>query len=183
MRQSPLAQHARSAVWRSALFVFLVSSVTWLGAATVRAFIGNELLRADATTLSLAINSDLSPDAQREAFRLLSIGSTVVLSGYVLTLMSSIIVLLTSPFRMKQHGWLLMSAILFYLFVPVEIFTLVLDWKMIRLTFFENGTLEQYHAAFLQRVGALQGAPVIASLCYYTIIGLAVFQPFKKSSA
>lgn len=157
--------------------------MTWLGATTVRALIANELLRTDAATLSLGINNELSPDAQRVAFRLLSISSVVVLAGYGLTLMSSVVVLVTSPLRMKQHGWLLMSAILFYLFVPVEIVTLTLDWKIVRLTFFENGSLEQYHDAFLRRVTALQGAPFVASLCYYTIIGLAVFQPFKKTSA
>ena len=27
---------------------------------------------------------------------------------------------------------------------------------------------------------ALKGAPVVALLCYYTIVGLVVFQPFRK---
>ncbi len=181
MRQPPLDQHFT--LWRVALFILVVAGIIWLGATFTRALIGNDLLRTDTETLTLSINDDLSPDAQREAFRLLSICSVTILGSYVVTLVSSIVFLATSPFRMKHHGWLMMSAILFYLFVPVEAWTLYLDWKMIYLEFFTTEGLERFQELFLARVGALAGAPTIASLCYFTIIGLAVFQPLKKVPA
>jgi hypothetical protein len=37
-----------------------------------------------------------------------------------------------------------------------------------------------FRELFLARLGALAGTPLIATLCYYTIIALAVFQPLKK---
>lgn len=179
MRQPPLDQH--STVWRVALFILIVAAIIWLGATITRALIGNDLLRTDTKTLTLSINDALSPDAQREAFRLLSICSVTILGSYAVTLISSIVFLAASPFGLKQHGWLMMSAILFYLFVPVEAWTLYLDWKMIYLEFFTTEGLERFQELFLARVGALAGAPTVASLCYFTIIGLAVFQPMKKS--
>ncbi len=181
MRHSPLDQHPNA--WRVALFFLVVSAIIWLGATVTRALIGNDLLRTDAETLMLSINDDLSPEAQREVFRLLSICSVVILGAYIVTLVSSIVFLAISPFRLKQHGWLMMSAILFYLFVPVEAWTLYLDGEMIYLEFFTTEGLERFQELFLARVGALAGAPTIASLCYFTIIGLAVFQPMKKIPA
>ncbi len=180
MRHSPLDQYSR--VWRVALFVLIVAAIVWLGATVTRALIGNDLLRTDTATLTLSINNALSPDAQREAFRLLSICSLTILGSYVVTLISSVVFLATSPFKLKHHGWLMMSAILFYLFVPVEVWTFYLDWKMIYLEFFTTEGLDRFQEVFLARVGALAGAPTVALLCYFTIIGLAVFQPMKKMS-
>jgi hypothetical protein len=100
--------------------------------------------------------------------------------AYLVTLVSSIVFLATSPFRLKDHPWLLMSAILLYLFVPVEIFTIVLDVRMIYDEFFTTADNAVFRELFLARVGALAGAPLVAMLCYYTIIVLAIFQPFRR---
>ena len=76
----------------------------------------------------------------------------------------------------------MMSAILFYAFVPVEAFTMYLDGKMAYTEFFTTEGIDRFRELFVARVGALAGAPVIALLCYYTIIALAVFRPFTKTS-
>jgi hypothetical protein len=73
-----------------------------------------------------------------------------------------------------------MSALLFYMFVPVELYTISLDARMVYETFFMSATNEVFRELFIARVGALAGTPLIALLCYYTIIALAIFQPFKK---
>jgi hypothetical protein len=57
---------------------------------------------------------------------------------------------------------------------------MVLDVRMVLLEFFGNGQLSQFRELFLARMQALAGAPLIAQLCYYTIIILAVVQPFRK---
>jgi amino acid transporter len=163
-------------VWRVALLLTVLSSIAWLGSANVRILIGNDLLQPG----TLEFDQYLPPDAEREIYRLLSIASIVMIVAYLVTLVSSIVFLATGPFRFKDHPWLLMSAILFYLFVPVEIFTIVLDVRMIYDEFFTTADNAVFRELFLARVGALAGAPLVAMLCYYTIIGLAVFQPFRK---
>lgn len=163
-------------LWRVALFVLMVSGIVWLGAVNIRAIIGADMLK----TGTLEFESYLPPDAEREIFRLLSLTSLVVIGGYAVTLVSSIIFLAASPFRLRNHGWLLMSAILFYVFVPVELFTLALDARMVYKEFYTTTDNSVLRELFIGRVAALAGAPAVASLCYYTIIGLAVFRPLMR---
>ncbi len=165
-----------SSLWRIALFVFIVFSIVWLGAVNVRALIGNDILK----TGTVEFEDYIDPSAEREVFRLVSIASIAILIGYAGTLLGSIVFLVASPFKFKEHGWLMMSAILFYMFVAVEIYTLHLDWKMVYLEFFTTADNTMFRTLFRARIMALQGVPLIAQLCYYTIIGLAVFQPMKK---
>ncbi len=163
-------------VWRVSLFVLAVAAIFWLGAVNIRAMIGNDMLK----TGTLEFEEILDPEAEREIFRLISFASVVIIISYAVVLISGTVFLLTSPFRMKEHGWLMMSAILFYTFVPVEVFTMYLDGKMAYKEFFTTEGNSAFRELFVARVGALAGAPVIALLCYYTIIALAVFRPFTK---
>jgi hypothetical protein len=103
--------------------------------------------------------------------------------AYGVVLISAAVFLARSPFRLKQHGWLLMSTILLYLFVPVEVFTMTLDYKLILFEFFQPADLAAFRNVFLARAGALAGTPFIAMICYYTIIVLAVFQPFRRPAS
>jgi magnesium-transporting ATPase (P-type) len=164
-------------VWRVSLFVLVVASIFWLGAVNIRAMIGNDMLK----TGTLEFEDIIDPEAEREIFRLISFASVVIMISYAIVVISGTVFLLTSPFRLKENGWLMMSAILFYTFVPVEAFTLYLDGKMAYKEFFTTEGNDVFRQLFVARVGALAGAPVIALLCYYTIIALAVFRPFTKS--
>ena len=169
-------QFAPSSIWRVALFLFVVASIVWLGAVNIRALIGNDILK----TGTVEFEEYIDPQAEREVYRLLSLVSLAVISGYVVAVVSSIVFLATSPFTFKEHGWLMMCAILFYTFVPVEVYTMRLDWKMIYLEFYTTADNQVFRELFVARVKALQGVPFIALMCYYTIAALAVFQPLKK---
>jgi hypothetical protein len=165
-------------VWRVSLFILVVASIFWLGAVNIRAMIGNDMLK----TGTLEFEEIIDPEAEREIFRLLSFASVVIIISYAVVLISGTVFLLTSPFRLKENGWLMMSAILFYAFVPVEAFTMYLDGKMAYWEFFTTNGNDVFRELFVARVAALAGAPVVALLCYYTIIALAVFRPFTKRS-
>ncbi len=176
-QRANLQLHTEPWTWRISLFVLVVSGILWLGGAYVRAIIGNDLLKFG----TLEFLEYIPPDAEQEIFRLLSFVSLSIIITYVAALVSSVVFLATCPFKLKEHGWLMMSAILFYLFIPVEAFTMYLDGKMIYNEFFTTVDNVVFRELFLARLGALAGTPFIATLCYYTIIGLAVFQPLKKS--
>ncbi len=158
------------------LFILIVSAVVWLGAVNVRAVIGNELLNFG----TLDFKEHLDAELEREVFRLISLTSLIVIGGYLLTFTSAVVFVRTTTLRFKQNGWLMMSAILFFMFSPVEFYTLILDWKMIALDFFSNPTLTDFRVLFIHRLAALAGVPIIALLSYYTIVGLAIWQPLKK---
>ncbi|MGA9120897.1 MAG: hypothetical protein WB699_16140 [Bacteroidota bacterium] len=154
----------------------IVAGIFWLGGTNARAFLGNDMLKPG----TMEFEDYLAPESEREVFRLISVTSVVVAISYIVTLISSLVFLFTSPFRLKEHGWLVMAVILFYLFVPVEIYTMILDGKMVYKEFFTTADNAVFRQLFIARVKALSGAPVVAILCYYTAIGLAVFQPFRK---
>ncbi len=165
-----------SSLWRLSLFICIVASIVWLGAVNIRALIANDLLK----TGTAEFEDYIDPHVEREVYRLVCIASVAAIAGYGITLATGTLFLFLSPFRLKDHGWLMMSAILFFMFVPVEFYTLHLDWKMIYLEFYTSAANEQFREIFIARIMALQGVPLIALMCYYTIIALAVFQPFKK---
>ncbi len=168
-----------SSLWRTALFLFIIASVVWLGGTLTRALIGNDILKPG----TVEFEEFIDPQAERQVFRSLSVISVAVMISYGVALVSSVVFLAATPLRFKEHGWLMMSAILFYIFVPVEIYTLYLDWKMVYLEFFTTADNDMFRTLFRARLMALQGVPFIALLCYYTIIALAVFQPMKKPAA
>jgi hypothetical protein len=165
-----------SVTWRTALLFLIGGTILWLGGVHIRAILGSDMLKFG----TLEFEDYLSPDVEREIFRLISFISIIVIVGYLVVLISSVVFLTSSPFRLREHGWLMMSVILFYLFVPVELFTMIIDGKMIYQEFFTTVDNSVFRELFIARVGALAGAPVIALLCYYTIIVLAVFQPLRR---
>jgi len=169
------ARAGSSALWRGALFVMIVGAVFWLGSVFARAVLANDLLVPGTLTL----NPSTPPAVEHHVYLQLSGLGIVMIAGYLLVLASSIVFLASSPFRLREHGWLTMAAIMFFVFVPVEAFTMVIDMRMILMAFGDRGTLPALRELFLARVNALAGAPLVGILCYYTIILLAVVQPFR----
>jgi ABC-type cobalamin transport system permease subunit len=168
----------KTTVSKIAVFVLAVGAIFWLGGINIRAIIGNELLEPG----TLNLRQGLPLDAERTLFDLLARSSILTIISYVVVFMSSIIYLVTTSLKFKENGWLLMVAILFYVFTPVEIYTTYLDTKSLHLWFFSSPSLQELRELFVKRIGALSGLPVIALLCYYTIIGLIVWRPLKKKS-
>jgi len=164
---------------KASLFILIVGAFIWLGAVNVRAVIGNELLVFG----TLGFKENLNSDLEREIFRLISLSSLIVIGGYLTTFFSALAFVRTTPLRFKENGWLTMSALLFFIFSPVEFYTIFLDWRMIALDFFSSPTLREFRVLFIHRLAALAGVPMIALLCYYTIIALAIWQPMKRVRA
>ena len=98
-------------------------------------------------------------------------------------MISAIWFIATTKLKMKENGWLLMSAILFFMFVPVEIYTNYLDVRFMILYHQGPPNHDELLKLFGERIGAFRGVPVIAMLCYYTIIPIAVFRPLRKQKA
>ena len=167
-----------SVVWRGAIIVIGVGALLWLGSVHARALLANDLFVPGTLTLDPTV----PPAVERHIYHQLAVQALSMIPGYVLVLLGSIVFLARSPLRLKEHGWLMMSAILLFIFVPVEVFTMVLDVRMVLLEFFGNGQLAEFRALFLARMQALAGAPLIAQLCYYTIFVLIALQPFRKQT-
>ena len=171
---APLSRRARIS-----LLVIVVATTCWLGAINVRALIGFNLLE----TGTLEFRPNIHPYVERTVFGLIAQSSLVAMYAYIALWIAGAVFLRTSPFRLREHGWLMMSAVLFYLFTPVEVYTMVLDFRMWLLDVHGSNDLVEFRKLFIHRLGALAGVPIIALMCYYTIVVLVIFRPFTKTIA
>jgi hypothetical protein len=158
------------------LVVLLIAAIVWLGGINIRAMIGFDLLIPG----TLDYKPNIHPYIERQVYGLLAQSSVIVNVAYLVVWISGIVFLKVTRLQMKYHGWLMMSAILFYVFTPVEVYTGILDGRLWWLDHIGSDDLVEYRKLFIHRLAALSGVPMIALLCYYTIIVLAIFQPMKK---
>lgn len=158
------------------LCILCIGAICWLGGINIRALIGFNLLQ----TGTLDFKPNIHPYVERIVFGLIAQSSIVVIYAYAAVWISGLVFLKTTSLRLKENGWLMMSAILFYLFTPVEIYTIVLDIKMWLLDYAGSNDLVEFRKLFIHRLAALAGVPMIALLSYYTVIVLIVVQPFRK---
>jgi len=157
-----------------ALAVVVIAGICWLGGINIRAMIGFDLLEPG----TLDFKSNIHPYVERAVYSLIAQSSLVVNISYVIVWAAGIVLLRSSSYRMKDHGWLMMAAILFYLFTPVEIYAMVLDLKIWYLDKIGSNDLVEFRKIFIHRLAALAGVPMIALLSYYTAIVVTIFRPF-----
>lgn len=163
---------------KNSLFILIVSAVIWLGAINVRFFIGNQLLNYD----EFNFRTSIPPDEENQIFKMISDASLMIMVFYVIVLASAIIFMKTCKINLRENPWLLMSAILFFVFVPVELYTSYIDLKFILLFNQRPENHDKLLKLFGERIGFLRGVPWIAVMSYYTIIWLSVYKPMKKTS-
>jgi len=156
----------------------LLGAITWLGSINLRALMSLNLLQFG----TLEFQPNIHPYVERIVWAFISQSAMIAAIGYAGTWIAGIVFLRTSPLRLKEHGWLMMSAVLFYVFTPVEIYVITLDLKMWFLDNAGSNDLVEFRKLFIHRLGALAGVPIIALLCYYTIIVLMIYKPMRKPS-
>jgi len=161
-----------------ALVVILIAGICWLGGINIRAMVGFDLLQPG----TLDFKTNIHPYVERAVYSLIAQSSLLVDASYLIVWIAGLVFLRTSSLRLKEHGWLMMAAILFYLFTPVEIYAGVLDLKMWYLDKIGSNDLVEFRKLFIHRLAALAGVPMIALLSYYTAIVVAVFRPFRKGN-
>lgn len=164
---------------KTSLFILIVFGIFWLGAIVVRFFIGNQLLNYD----EFNFRTSIPPDEENQIFKMISDASLLIMIAYPIVLVSVIVFLKSCKLNLRENPWLLMCAVLFFVFVPVELYTSFLDLKFVLLFNKRPANHDRLLELFGERIGFLRGVPWIAVMSYFTIVWLAVFQPLKKSSA
>lgn len=164
---------------RISLFILIVFAIFWLGAINVRFFIGNQLLNYD----EFNFRTSIPPDEENQIFKMVSDASLLIMFAYPVVLISAIWFMKSCKINLRENPWLLMSAILFFVFVPVELYTSYIDLKFMILFNQRPANHDRLLELFGERIGFLRGVPWIAVMSYYTIIWLAVFKPMKKTAA
>ncbi|HTK81250.1 MAG TPA: hypothetical protein VL633_03085 [Bacteroidota bacterium] len=164
---------------RTALAILTIAAICWLGGINVRAMIGFNLLE----TGTLDFKPNIHPYVERTVFGLIAQSSMIANTSYVIVWLMGILFLRSTVLRLKEHGWLMLSAILFYMFTPVEVYAIVLDARMWWLDHIGSNDLVEFRKLFIHRLTMLAGVPMIALLSYYTIIVISFLQPMRKKTA
>lgn len=171
-----MSQFSQSKSNKIALTLLVISAIFWLGGINIRALVGNELLNYD----QFDFRTSIPPDRENTLFQMISNSSLVVVISYTIVLFSAIWFMATTKLKLKENGWLMMCVVLFFIFVPAEIYTCYLDVKFVLLFYSAPPNHDGLLKLFGERLGALSGIPVIAVFCYYTIIPIAIFKPLRK---
>jgi len=166
--------NTKAKIW---LTIIIFAGITFLGGINIRFIIGNQLLNFD----EFSFRTDLLLEEQNLIFRLLSYSSLVIMFAYLVLFISAIMFLINYKVNYHENVWLLMCAILFFLFSPVEFYSSYLDFKFYLLYLQPNPDWKLQLTLFGKRIGFLKGVPWIGLLGYYTIIILAIFKPMRKT--
>ncbi|HEY3250546.1 MAG TPA: hypothetical protein VGK25_05455 [Ignavibacteria bacterium] len=172
-----MAEISQSKSNKIALIILLIGAVFWLGGVNIRALVGNELLNYD----QFDFRTSIPPDRENALFQMISNSSIVIVISYFFVFVSAIWFMATTKLKIKENGWLLMCAVLFFIFVPAEAYTNYLDIKFALLFHSHPPNHDELLKIFGERLGALSGVPVIALFCYYSIIPIVVFKPLRKN--
>jgi len=159
------------------LFLLILASLFWLGGSIYRAIIAYTLFEP----FSLIVKSQITYDILRQTLKLIGNINVYVLISYPIVLLTFVLFVRSTRVSLKKEGWLFMITMILVLFFPIEIYLSYLDINFTLMVLFSNFDTNLALSLLIQRISALGGLPAIGSLCYFTSIWLAIFQPLRKS--
>lgn len=159
------------------LILFIITALLWQYSVVMKNYIAGTMLEFGTVTF----REDLQQNQEEENYRAMAEHSVIVFAAYPLALVFWTGYLKSTVQSTKREGWLMMSAILLFIFIPVELYCFWLDWKIVGLSYWGDWPVEEFRKAFLNRMTALAGLPFVAQLCYFTIPIFAIFKPLSKN--
>lgn len=167
---------------RIPLVLFSIGFIFWLGGSLIRSIIAFSVFEPSATQ---TLVRQVSNDILMQSVYLYSATSSYTITAYVISIIGAFLLLFKLKDNFKQYGWLMMSAILYFATLPINLITTYFDFRL-SIEVFWNLRWEFYHPEILKYFFNRITSPVwnslggISFLANLTIIFLAIFQPLKK---
>lgn len=153
---------------RSVLYVLIVGAILLLGGIAYQIVAGVSLINA------------YNPYAERFAYMSMSRGSFLLIAAYLIVFISGLAFWLLGPYSLRKDRWFLVAFILFYIWLPVDIFMISLDIRFAMLFNPDMPLTDGVKALFILRHQTLSFVPIVQLIGYFIAIGLAVFRPELK---
>lgn len=163
------------------LTLFFIGIVIWIGGSLVRATIAYDIFEPAETTLKL--RSWVDEKFAIATVRHFSVGSLYTALGFLLALLSFLVLLKKFKANFKKEGWLLMSFILFFLCTISELILFYHDLRLGLYVFFTSNVSYssfEIQKFFFERFAKYNFLIIYNWLAIFTIIVLVIFQPLKK---
>lgn len=168
---------------RAFIALFVLGFVIWFGGNFVRMAISYDLFE----TGTIIIRSDLRDDHGTVGYNiyLSTLTSLYTNIAYAVSFLTAFILSFRFSKYMKDKGWLLMIAILYFINVPIEAYYIYLDIQLSFAIFFDNQVISAKSALFQELFmlrfenNIIAGLKVISFLSAFTIIILAIWRPLS----
>ncbi|MFP4369807.1 MAG: hypothetical protein ACLFR2_09520 [Candidatus Kapaibacterium sp.] len=164
------------------LTIAVLGFVTWFGGSIIRGMIGYAAFDAKA---GLPVKDSYPEEVLMLIVNIYASTGLYTNIGYLLWFIAGIIFLISMKGYIRQRGWLFMSAALFFVIAPVELYKLYMDAKLSMALFFEPGLLFTHRAIqdfFIEkfRNNLLVSGSGISMMAAITIILLFIWKPLDK---
>jgi amino acid transporter len=127
--------------------------------------------------VGVALMAPLSEDAERLGYTLMSRGSLALVAAYVLVFASGLAFWRLGPFRLRRDRWFLVAFLCFYLWVPVDFYTISLDIQFAMGFDPSRPVSREMKDLFMSRQMSLGPVPLFMLAGYVAGLGMAVFRP------
>jgi hypothetical protein len=114
---------------------------------------------------------------ERFGYMLMSRGSMLLIVAYVTVFVSGITLWIFGPHTLRRERWFRVALLLFYIWVPVDMYTIILDIRFAVLFNPQARLTEEMKGLFMSRQRTLGPIPLLILLGYLIAIGLVAFQP------
>lgn len=164
------------------LSIFAIAFIIWLGGTILRTAIGFNVFEPSATeTLIRQVPNDILMQTVY-IFASTSIYTSI---AYVIAFVLSFYLWQKFKDKMHNQGWILMCFVLFYLFSPLQLYTIYQDIRL-SIAIFQQNVWEFYSQPiqdfFMKRVksvvyNSVNGLSILSAL---TIVVYSIWQPLKN---
>lgn len=161
---------------RILLFFTILSGSLWMGAYFTRLMTSYQIFEGTTFALRSYLNNVNLP-AVLQAFEP-AILATFIL--YIIFVVFFILFITTSKISLKKNGWFFIIIVLIGITMPMEIYLLTIDYKLIIALntpgFNPNDVLD----LIISRFRIFSSFPVIEMFCYFSVIYFLIFKPLTK---
>lgn len=154
----------------------ILSGALWLGGYFLRMIIFYQLFQGPELNLRTFVNG------QNLSGILTMLNSAVLTTGilYIVFILSFIIFLVTSGIKLKDNGWLFISAVIIFVTMPFEIYLMSIDYKIFMLVSTGIFNANQVLSMSIKRLNILGSFSIVEILSYFSVIYFIIFQPLKR---
>lgn len=159
-------------------YLALTSGCIWFGAYFARLMTTYQMFEAVDLSLKSYISGNSLPAILQTTYPLV----TLTFTTYLILIITFTIFLLISKRKLKENGWLLITALIIYLTLPLESMLMWIDYKLLNLFLIEQFASSSIIELIRDRITLLNSFPIILLLSYLSIPYFLVFKPFTISS-
>ncbi len=157
-----------------------IGLILWIGGNVVRYAIAYDLF---VPGTELTLKNWYSPEIQLNIVSIFRIASFYTFSGYCLTIISTIILIIINKSKFKNNGWMLISSILILLTLPIESILAYFDIKI--MSGFNNLEIKSFDSEIIKTyfLGRLKHWFIPGSLSFLSgmsAVIIAVWKPLVK---